>query len=101
VKASIMSEPEIQVEFQPEEKEPIEAQKVPTPTDGSPALEPEVLIGQEQMVTRPGGEGGRFLCQICGKSFNSKVELDMHVESLHEVTKRKTAEKTTNTKSSR
>jgi Zinc-finger of C2H2 type len=90
-----MSEPETQVEFQPEEKEPMEAEKVPTPTDGSPTFEPEVLIGQDQMVTRPGGEGGRFVCQICKKSFNSKAELDMHVESLHEATKRKIAKKKT------
>ena len=78
-----MSEPEKQVAKQPEDKEPMETEKVPTPTDGSPTFEPEVLIGQEQKVTRPGGEGGKFVCPICEKSFNSKVELDMHVESLH------------------
>ena len=95
-----MSEPEIQFERQLKEKEPKEAQKVPTPTDGSPSLEPVEAIGQGQIVTRPGGEGGRFVCPICGKSFNSKVELDMHVESLHEATKPKRVKKTTNRKSS-
>ena len=57
-----MSEPEIQFEKQTEEKEPMEAQKVPIPTDGSPSLEPEEAMGQDQMVTQPGGEGGRVVC---------------------------------------
>jgi hypothetical protein len=96
-----MSEPETYVEFQPDEKESMEAQKVPTPTDGSPALETAVPTGQDQMANRPGGEGGRFECRICKKSFNSKVELEMHVESLHETKKRKTAQKMENRKSSR
>jgi hypothetical protein len=96
-----MSEPEVHVENQSEQKEPMEAEKVPTPTDGSPTFEPEVLIGQEQTVTRPGGEGGRFVCQICAKSFNSKVELDMHVESLHKAVRIKTAKKTGSRKSLR
>ena len=79
----------------------MKTEKVPTPTDGSPALEPVEIINQGQMVTKPGGEGGRFVCQICKKSFNSKVELDMHVESLHQARKHKTPKKTTNIKSSR
>ena len=85
-----MSGPEVQVENQSEQKEPMEAEKVPTPTDGSPTFEPEVLLGKEQTVTQPGGNGGRFVCKICKKSFNSKVELEMHVESLHKTAKHKT-----------
>jgi len=93
-----MSEPEVHVENQSEQKELIETEKVPTPTDGSPTFEPEVLLGQEQTVTRPGGNGGRFVCKTCSKSFNSKVELDMHVESLHKSVTLKTAKKTARTK---
>ena len=91
-----MSWPEVQVENQSEQKEPMEAEKVLTPSDGSPTFEPEVLLGKEQTIARPGGNGGRFVCKTCSKSFNSKVELDMHVESLHKV-----AKKTANRKSSR
>ena len=74
----------------------MKTEKVPTPTDGSPTFEPEVLIGQEQIGTRPGGEGGRFVCQICTKNFNSKVELNMHVKSLHKSAKLEAIEKTSN-----
>jgi len=95
-----MSEPEIKGERQPEDKEPMESEKVPTPTDGSPTFEPEVLIGEEQKSNRIGGDGGRFVCQTCKKSFNSKVELEMHIESQHEATNRKT-KKTKNEKSLR
>jgi hypothetical protein len=76
-----MREPETNGERQPEDKEPVEIEKVPTPTDGSPTFEPEVLIGKEQKLNRIGGNGGRFVCETCKKSFNSKVELEMHVES--------------------
>jgi hypothetical protein len=57
-----MIEPETKGERQPEDKEPMETEKVPTPTDGSPTFEPEVLIGQEQKSNRMGGDGGRFVC---------------------------------------
>ncbi len=91
--ALFMSEPEKQVERKPEDMEPMDAEKVPTPTDGSPTFEPEILIGREK--TRPGGGDGRFVCQICKKSFNSKVMLEMHVESLHEASMLKTEKKPT------
>jgi hypothetical protein len=95
-----MSEPETKSERQPEDKEPMETEKVPTPTDGSPTFEPEVLIGQEQKLSQTGGDGGKFVCQTCKESFNSKVKLEMH-ESQREATNRKTTKKTTNEKSLR
>jgi hypothetical protein len=99
VEAWIMSEPEKRVESQLEDEEPMEAEKVPAPSDGSPTFEPEVLIGEEQRVSRPGGEGGRFVCPMCEKSFNSKAELDMHIESLHKTTILKTPKKKPSRKS--
>jgi hypothetical protein len=79
-----MSEPEPQFERQPEL---LEEERVPAPTDGSPIL--EQLPGEEQTLrTRPGGEGGKYVCSICGKSFNSKAELTMHTESLHKSAKK-------------
>ena len=83
-----MSEPKAEPEKQLKETEPMEAEEVLKPTDGSPVLEP-VFPEQEQMGNRPGGEGGRFVCKKCRKSFNSKAELDMHVESMHESENRK------------
>jgi hypothetical protein len=93
-----MSEPEKNVERQPEDEEPMEVEKVPVPSDGSPTFEPEVASEEDQVITRPGGEGGNFVCQICAKSFNSKTELDMHVESQHKPKKLKAAKKTKNKK---
>jgi transposase-like protein len=68
---------------------PMEEQKVPPP-DNLPSPEPVLPVTEGQGRTRPGGEGGRYKCRICGKTFNSKTELEMHMESLHNAPKEQT-----------
>ena len=88
-----MSEPEREERIPIEEAEPMDEQKVFAPTDGSPTLEPPEVNGKQQIATRQGDGEGRFECKICKKRFNSKVELEMHMDSLHKGAKQKTTKK--------
>ncbi len=79
-----MSNPEQQIEREPEKEGPA-AEKIPSPSDVSPST--ETFMQPQATVIPPGGEGGKFVCNICGKSFNSNAELEMHKESNHKVKK--------------
>ncbi len=79
-----MSNPEQQIEREPEKEGPA-SEKIPSPNNISPSTatftEPQVI------VTQSVGEGGKFVCKICGKTFNSNAELEMHIESNHNIEK--------------
>ncbi len=79
-----MSNPEQQIEREPEKEGPA-TEKIPSPSNISPST--EIFTEPQVTVTHPGGEGGKFVCNICGKSFNSDAELEMHIESNHKTKK--------------
>jgi DNA-directed RNA polymerase subunit RPC12/RpoP len=83
-----MTQPQTPPESHPQEREPMEEQPVGPVSN---EINPEVVvpIGQPSNWRRPGGEGGKYRCETCGKTFNSKAELNMHIESQHKGVKEK------------
>lgn len=79
-----MSNPEQQIEREPEKEGPV-AEKIPYPSSISPST--EKFMEPQVTITQPSGEDGKFICKICGKSFNSNAELEMHMESNHNIKK--------------
>jgi transposase-like protein len=41
----------------------------------------------ENAQTSTGDKQGKYVCQKCKKSFNSKDELELHIETLHKTRK--------------
>jgi uncharacterized C2H2 Zn-finger protein len=91
----IMSEPETAQDMQPRDQEPMEQGGVQPPTNESPPNPVVPLVQGITITTRKGGEAGKYVCPTCGKSFNSKAELDMHTESQHKQTQEKPQKKKT------
>jgi hypothetical protein len=90
-----MSEPDTAQDMQLRDQEPMEQEGIPPPTDESPPNPVVPLVQGITITTQRGGEAGKHVCTVCGKSFNSKAELDMHTESQHQRTEGKIQEKKT------
>ncbi len=86
-----MSEPETPYEKHPPGEHPGGPEEVtpasppqPFPQPGIPSPT-EASTAQTQEDTQ--STRGQIKCKICGKIFNSKTELDMHMESQHKAAK--------------
>lgn len=87
----IMSEPETPYEKHPPGEHPGGPEEV-TPTSPpqsfpQPGIPPPTSASNAQTQEDTQGTRAQIKCKICGKIFNSKIELDMHMESQHKVTK--------------
>ncbi len=80
----VMSDPEIAQNLQPKEQDPLEQEAVPQPTDESLPNPVVPLVQGITTTTSQREKLDRYICKICKKEFNSKAELDMHLESQHQ-----------------
>ena len=78
-----MSDSEVVQDVQPKEQDPLEQEIVPQPTDDSLPNPVVPLVQGITITTRQEEKLDRCICKICKKEFNSKAELDMHIESQH------------------
>jgi hypothetical protein len=62
-----------------------EKASVPPPLPEAPELHPEKAPPNVPIPGEPTVEGGTdlFICEICGKVFNSKDELQLHIQTDH------------------
>jgi len=62
-----------------------EKEQMPPPIPEAPELHPEKAPPNVPIPGEPTVEGGTdlFICEICGKVFNSKDELQLHLHTDH------------------
>ena len=79
----ILSEPDFPYDKKP--KEPVKDEIVPPP----PSFPPEPPGHPPSPPPMISQTPSKFTCQTCGKVFNSREELTMHVETVHQSPKKK------------
>jgi hypothetical protein len=59
--------------------------QIPPPLPEAPELHPEKAPPNVPIPGEPTVEGGTdlFICEVCGKVFNSKDELQLHLQTDH------------------
>lgn len=82
-----MTEPDFPYKKPPPENPAVREKGTQSSPDVTePKIEEESTKGNEGKVK----EAGTFTCSVCGKSFNTQSELDLHTSTAHKTAKKVT-----------